>query len=166
MNRIHKIAAHSVPTFIGLFVLMNCHQVTPSDSPVDNNPKVRTDGTVEPTTNSNTCDDGTCCGDKGTYYRYRETFSGDTVTLTGNSVKFNKPIPTGTDQEWMIYAETCTLTAGPVVGFIQKTLGRTDYETPIKCRIWGRLYTADKIIMPTNNGPLRYIAVDRIEAVK
>lgn len=150
-----------------LVLTMGCKPHSPLDNeqPTTQAGK-QNEGPAEPTTNPNTCDDGTCCGEKGIYYRYRETYAGDTVMLVGNSLTFSKPIPTGTNQTWAKSAETCIRTAKPVDAVILEVLKRMDYETPIKCRIWGRLYTTDKIIGVVDNGPRRYFAVDRVVAVK
>jgi len=150
-----------------LGLALGCKQTSPLEGEKVNQVKKATsDGPVAPTTNSNTCDDGTCCGKKGIYFRYRETISGDTVIIRGNTVKFSKPIPTGTNQQWATIAETCTLTAAPVEETIQRVFGTANYNDPIKCKIWGRVYTADKISTLTGMDPLRYFAVDHIEVIK
>lgn len=152
---------------LSLSLGLGCKQTPPLEVGQLNVPaKTAPTGPVAPTTNPNTCDDGTCCGIKGIYFRYRETISGDTVILRGNTVKFSKPIPTGTHQQWATVAETCTLTSAPVEEAILGVFGRANYDDPINCRIWGRLYTADRLSTLTGMDPLRYFAVDRIEVIK
>jgi hypothetical protein len=123
---------------------LGCKQTPPLEVAQLNQPaKTAPTGPVEPTTNPNTCDDGTCCGKKGVYY-----------------------VPTGTNQLWATVAETCTLTGAPVENAILTYFGRANYDDPIKCRIWGRVYTADRIYTLTGMDPLRYFAVDRVEVLK
>ena len=150
-----------------LSVGLACKQAPqPADQQTEGKAKTVFNGPVAPTTNLNTCDDGTCCGRKGIYYKYHETLSGDTVTLRGNGIQFSRPIPKGTTQAWATNAEVCTLTAAPVDKLIYEVFGRANYDDPIKCRMWGRVYTGDKFSSSTGEGPPRFFAVDRVEAIK
>ncbi len=111
------------------------------------------------------CRDGTCCGvDKG-YYRYAESYENVPVTLTGPYggwfLEFKKPLPTVTAEPWITAAEVCSLTLDNIVRISQQ---RPD-ETFIKCRVWGRLYTADEIPTFTIGVP-RFFAIDRIEVIE
>ena len=158
------------PAIVGVLWLglsIGCKQAPqPADDQTGQKAKTTPNGPVAPTTNINTCDDGTCCGKKGVYYKYQETLSGDTVVLRGNEIVFRKPIPTGTTQAWATGAKVCTLTAAPVDKLIYEVFGTANYDDPIKCRIWGRVYTADEISTTSGLDPLRYFAVDYVEAIK
>ena len=154
-------------SLLWLSVGLACKQAPqPADQQTEGKAKTVFNGPVAPTTNLNTCDDGTCCGRKGIYYKYHETLSGDTVILRGNIIKFSRLIPKGTTQAWATYAEVCTLTAAPVDKLIYEVFGKANNDDPIKCRIWGRVYTGDKFLSLNFEDPPRFFAVDRVEAIK
>lgn len=167
MEPSRRLLKPAIAGVLWLGLCVGCKQA-PQSADYQTGQKAKTvlNGPVAPTTNINTCDDGTCCGKKGGYYKYHETFSGDTVILRGNSIEFRKPIPTNPTQVRAVNAEVCPLTATPVNKLIYEVFGTANYDDPIKCRIWGRLYTGDKEKYAAGEGPTRYFAVDYVEAIK
>ncbi len=167
MKTLKHLLKPAIAGVLWLGLGIGCKQTPqPADDQAGQKAKTVLNGLVAPTTALNTCDDGTCCGKKGVYYKYQETLSGDTVILRGNGIIFRKPIPTGTTQAWATGAKVCTLTATPVNKLIYEVFSSANNDDPINCRIWGRVYTADEISTTSGLDPLRYFAVDYVEAIK